>query len=79
MKYLIYSTFIDIARDSIVTDANENWHVTVFVASLEAEPGSGIQMHVVLKDESLEKTGRGAYWGWGSQIIVGPGLQQFCM
>lgn len=58
----IYSTFIDVAWDSIVIDANENnWHVTVFVASLEEEPGAGIQMHVVLKDESLEKTRRGAY------------------
>lgn len=46
----IYSAFIDIAWDSIVTDASENnWYVTVFVASLEAEPVAGIQMHVVFK------------------------------
>lgn len=41
---------MDVVWDSIVTDASENnWYVTVFVASLEAEFGAGIQMHVVFK------------------------------
>lgn len=54
----VKSTFIDIAWDSVVPGANDDsWHVTVFVATLEAETRAGIQMPVVFKSWSSESLG----------------------